>query len=193
MKKFSLIIVLTLLGLTGKAQDSFIKNQSYSIGYYGHFGFHPGIKIGTQLDIKTTDKIKTKKRGELVKQKTTFISPQIGFYTHPRSHNGLLLNVEIGRQHSKKDRPFYHSYALGLGYMAQFNSSLTYQQNSDGTFTTKQYASKSYFMPSLSAEIGQTFNSNIGWYSKISFGSKLFYNTGVSLEGFIELGLKFKL
>ncbi|OED42622.1 hypothetical protein AB832_02935, partial [Flavobacteriaceae bacterium (ex Bugula neritina AB1)] len=164
-----------------------------SIAYYGHYITHNGIKIGTQYDWKEWEKTKVRKRGNLNKQRKIFASPQIGLYRHPKNHTGLLFNVDIGYQRSRGQRKTYTAYALGLGYMTQINSGITYVYKSDDSLEEKKWASRGYFMPTLNTEIGRRINHKVGWYSKLSLGSKLNYNTGKSLEFFLELGAKINI
>ena len=185
-------MIIFLCG-TASAQQDYFEKKPISIGYFGHNYSHPGIKIGTQYDWREWERRKERKRGEVVKKKSLFVSPQIGFYVHPKNHSGLLINADFGYQRLKTKRGFYSAYSIGLGYMTQFNSGTTYEAQDDGSIKTKKFASRAYFMPSLNMEFGQKINERFGWYSKFTLGSKLFYNTGVSAETFFETGLKFNL
>jgi len=138
-------------------------------------------------------KRKEHKKRTIVKTKSLFVSPQIGFYTHPKNHTGLLFNADFGYQKVKDRWGFYQAYSLGLGYMTQFNSGITYTTQDDGSLKEKKWASRGYIMSTLNVELGQQINPTFSWYSKFSVGSKLFYNTGLSLEVFTELGVKFNL
>ncbi len=192
MKKLSLILLLVGIGLSAKAQSDFLENKPINVGYFGHYYLHPGIKIGTQYDWKSWEKRKEKKKKTVVKNKSLFISPQIGFYVHPKNHSGLLVNADFGYQRVKQKHGFYQAYSIGLGYLTQFNAGTTYV-NEGGTITAKKWASRGYIMPSLNMEFGQQINDKMGWYAKGTLASKLFYNTGVSAETFLELGMKFNL
>lgn len=193
MKKISLIVLMTTAISAVHAQSSLLDKTPISIGYYGHYFLHPGIKIGAQYDWKTWETQKQRKKKTVVKTKSLFVSPQVGFYVHPKNHSGLLINADIGYQRIKQRRGFYTAYSLGLGYLTQFNAGATYVAEDDGSITAKKFASRAYFMPTLNAEFGQKINPKIGWFSKFSVGSKLFYNTGVSAEVFMEMGVKIKL
>ena len=193
MKKLNLIMLFLVISVGGKAQSNFLENKPLSIGYFGHYGFHPGLKIGTQFDWKEWEKRKERKKRTILKTKSLFVSPQIGMYVHQKNHTGLLLNADFGYQRKKDRWNFYTAYSIGLGYMTQFNAGTTYVNQDDGTVKAKKWASRSYFMPTLNIEFGQQINDKMGWYSKFSLGSKLKYNTGVSSETFLELGMKFNL
>jgi hypothetical protein len=193
MKKISLILVFLGVVFTAQAQNDFLEKKPISVGYFGHYYFHPGIKIGTQYDWRSWEKRKEKKKKTVVKNKSLFISPQVGFYTHPKNHSGLLFNADFGYQRVKEKHGFYQAYSIGLGYLTQFNAGTTYVSEDDGSITTKKWASRAYFMPSLNMELGQQINEKMAWYAKGTIGSKLFYNTGVSIDTFLELGMKFNL
>jgi hypothetical protein len=63
----------------------------------------------------------------------------------------------------------------------------------NGKITENKIASRSYLMPSLSYEFGKVLKSKNKCFTKISLGSKTFYNTGFSAELFYELGYQFKI
>lgn len=184
---------MAFFGLSANAQTDFMEKKPVSIGYFGHYYFHPGIKIGTQYDWREWEKRKERKKKTVLKSKSLFISPQLGFYVHPKNHSGLLINADFGYQRVKDTRGFYSAYSIGLGYLTQFNAGTTYVSNDDGSITTKKFASRGYFMPTLNMEFGQQINEKMGYYSKFTLGAKLPYNTGFSAETFIELGMKFNL
>lgn len=191
MKKNCLILILTSLSFFINAQENKIKELPINISYYGYNAFNPGIKIGTQLQLKTWNK--QKRRKEIIKHKTFFLTPQIGGYINPKSHSALLLNTEFGIETSKIDRRFYCARSLGLGFLTQFNSGITYSLQEDGTIKKKTISTTGYLMASLNYEIGQYLTPYLTWFGKTSIASKLFYNTGVSVSTFLELGVKFKL
>lgn len=187
-------LIFTLLFAFGSfSQQSFAEKKPIHVSYLGHLVFHPGFKIGTQYDFRTWTKSKEKKKGEKVKNKSLFVSPQIGLYTHPQNHTGLLVNADVGYQRVKPKRGFYSAYSLGVGYLAQFNAGITYDFNNDGSIDEKRFASRSYFFPSVNAEFGQQINEQIGWFSKITFGMQLPYNSGAILVPLTELGVKLNL
>lgn len=173
--------------------SEFKQQKPVSVGYFGHFIFHPGIKIGTQYDFKEWETRKERNKKTIIKNKSFFVSPQLGFYSHPKNHSGLLLNVDVGYQRIKAKHGLYSAYSIGLGYLTHFNSGMTYVAESNGAIKAKKYASRGYFLPTINYEFGQKINDKMGWYSKISVGAKVWYNTRVSVESFTELGMKFNL
>lgn len=193
MLRIKLIILLFGISYGSMAQSEFMEKKPISISYFGHYYLHPGLKVGTQYDWRSWEKRKERKKKTVVKQKSLFISPQVGFYVHPLNHSGLLINADFGYQRIKEKRGFYAAYSIGLGYLTQFNAGITYVNEPDGSITAKKFASRGYFMPTLNMEFGQQVNEKITWFSKFSMGTKLAYNTGLSAETFLELGMKFNL
>ncbi len=193
MKKLTLIVLSLFCLLGANAQSDFIDRKPISISYLGHYGFHPGLKIGTQYDWLTWEKRKEKTKKTKLKHKSLFVSPQLGYYFHAGNHTSLLVNADFGYQRIKQGRGFYSAWSIGLGYITQFNAGITYEENNHGYIEEKKWASKGYFMPTFNYEFGQQVNTKIGWFGKLSAGSKLAYNTGVSAETFIELGVKLNL
>lgn len=194
MKKLIALLSVTLSLFVAHGQEkNLLANSPLSISYFGHYGFHPGVKVGTQFNLITKEKSKEKKKGTRIKSKSLFVSPQIGGYVHVRNHSALLINTEIGYQTLRPKNGFYSSWSLGLGYLTQFNSGITYEYLEDGSIKERKFASRAYFLPTINYEFGQQLNDRIGWFSKLSLGSKIKYNTGISLDTFFELGVKVNL
>ena len=191
--KHSLFTLLFLLALSGYAQNDFWERKPISISYYGHYYFHPGLKIGTQYNWRNWEKEKERKKRTITKNKSLFFSPQVGFYIHPQNHSGLVFNVDFGYQKLKARKDWYQAYSVGLASISQFNAGTTYVKGNDWSIKTKNAASRTYFMPSLNLEIGKEMNPGFAWFTKFTLASKLFYNTGVSAETFLEIGLKIDL
>ena len=194
MNKAQLILVTCMLTLTSaKAQTSFQENLPLHISYFGQYGLHPGFKIGTHFDLLNWEKQKDRKKRSITKYKSLFVSPQIGFYIHPKNHLGLSINADFGykRLHSRFN--FYSAYSIGLGALTQFNAGTTYVFDESGEVSQKAFASRTYLLSTINYEFGQQVTPVFGWFGKISFGVKAPYNTGISLENFMEVGVKLNL
>lgn len=191
MKNLNLLIIALFICYGAISQESKFKELPISVSYYGYNAFDPGLKIGTQLQLKTWKK--TKRRKDIIKHRTLFLSPQLGGYVNLKNHSALLLNTELGIETSKMNRRFYNTPSLGLGYLTQFNSGITYSLQDDGSVKKKTISTTGYLMGTLNYEIGQHITQNFTWFTKVSLASKLFYNTGFSVSTFLELGVKFKL
>lgn len=188
MRNILLIIAIFCISAFSNAQGSLMQNNPIYVGYLGHYISHPGLKIGTLINLKNFEK-----KGNLNKNKVLGIIPEIGFYVHPKNHLGLRLNTEFGIKASNETRKSYFIYGFGIGYLLQINSGTTYVLSENGEITEKDIASRGYFLPTLNMTYGYDLNEKLGLYSKISAGTKVWYNTGVALEGFFELGIKFNL
>jgi len=192
MKKHLFLLLFSFLSAISFGQNNPFRINNLSVGYYGHYLFHPGMKIGTQYNVKTWQKEKEKKKYTKTIEKNVFLSPQIGFYTHPKNHSGLLVNLEFGYQTLKTKRGFYQAYSIGLGSLTHYNSGTTYQYEK-GVITEQNLGSRTYINPTLNAEFGQRVNTKIGWFTKLSIGSKLFYNSSISFDTYFETGIKLNL
>jgi hypothetical protein len=192
MKKIALLIFMLGSISISKAQSLF-EGTPITIGYFGHWGIHPGMKIGTDLNLKSWQKEKEKKKITVTKTRSLFVSPELGFYSHNQNHQGLLLNVDIGYRKIKDRFGLYSAFSVGIGYMRQFNAGVTYDVQDDGSFKKKALPSRGYFLPTLNYEFGQEINQRWGWFGKFSAGAKMPYNTGVVAETYFESGLRINL
>lgn len=190
--KFLIVIALFFFGVTMNAQETPQRTTLTTVSYLGHFVTHPGIKLGKFYVLKSWDKFKAKKRKAVTKHKALFFSPQLGGYYHKQNHTGVLLNAELGKEVSKNDSAFFRGHTIGFGYNTQINAGTTYIEEKDGTISEEKWGHRGYYMPSLSCYFGHHLNPTVSWYNKLTIGSKLNYNTGVSLELFFEIGLRFR-
>ena len=192
MRKIILFTLLSLLATNVKSQINFTKPSSVSISYWGYGIFHPGFKVGTNFNLKTWDKDIQRRKNAFTKQKMFFVSPQVGLYHHTKNHTGLIFNADVGIEKSREGRKFYTAPSAGLGILTQINSGETFVLKSDGTITSQKSSSRTYFMASYNYEIGEHYNS-FSWFTKFSLASKFKYNTGTTLNIYLEAGLKFNL
>jgi hypothetical protein len=190
MKRIILVLSAALISSNLSAQES--RKLDLSLSYFGYNLAYPGIKVGAQFGLKTWDKTKTKKKGEVTKYRQAFFSPQLGFYNHKKNHAGVLLNTEFGIE-MNKGRRFYQSHSIGLGYLTHLLAGSTYSLSSDGVLSEKKNDKIGYLMTSYNYELGQHVTKKFTWFCKISLASKLFYNLGMSYNTFQEVGIKYKL
>ena len=190
MKRIFTILIFTSFALNGVAQEN--RRLDLSLSYFGYNIAYPGMKVGAQLSLKTWDKTKFKKKGEVIKHKQLFFSPQFGFYNHKKNHSGILFNTELGIETSKTGR-FYNSHSFGLGYITHLLSGSTYSLNEDGTLLEEKNDKIGYLMASYNYELGQHINAKFSWFCKVSLAAKLFYNAGMSYNTFQEVGIKYRL
>ena len=189
MRQKSIVILFGILGLTnfGLSQDH--NSMPLQVSYFGHYVFHPGVKIGTEYSFKSWEKRKGRKH-VFTKKKSLFISPQVGFYVHPKNHSAFLANSEVGYNRVKDKRNTFISYSFGLGYLTQFNAGATYFENENGEIRTKKIGAKGYFFPTINFGFGKYFSEQFAVFSKLSLGTKVGYNTSGSIDPILELGIK---
>lgn len=173
-----------------KAQEASHQKIPISIAYWGYNIIHPGIKVGSQFNLRKWDKTKERKKGTRIKHKTLFLKPELGIYHHKKNHAGVLLNVDFGVEISKNERKFFKAFSFGLGYLRQFNSGITYVLEEDNTIVEKKWASRGYIMPTLNFQYGQNYPF-FSWFNKFSLGPKFKYNTDYTIALFFEAGVKF--
>lgn len=194
------ITMLFLLISLGSSAQNRINNDALfseftpiNASYYGNLATHPGIKLGFDWNLLLIQKSKEKKRRTKLKQKLLFVTPSLSFYTHPKSHSGLLLSTDLGwRRYTTK--LFYSEVGMGVGYLRKFNLGETWEISEDGSATSSRGTSRGYFAPSLSFAIGQHFStkSNVQFdiFTKLNTNIILGYNAGWVPELSAEIGIR---
>lgn len=158
------------------------KLDNVSIGYFSNYGFQPGVKIGTQFQLKNWE---TEDYA-----KSYFISPQLGFYSWIGNDFNVLVNAELGYQRVKNQRNTFSAVSIGIGYLAESEIISIDVNLSDGS-KEKSRELRNHLLTTINYEFGKKVNSNLSWYGKPSFGWKLSDNSSMVIM--IELGLKFNL
>ncbi len=191
--KVPLCLFLVGFCLSLQAQSLGLKNDlktNYSVAYWGYNGFHPGVKIGASVYLKKQMKHQISSQSIKTKSQHLFMRPEIGFYSQRRNHQAFLYNLILGKEYRKEQQRFYKAFSAGIGFLAQRNANTTYVQIDEESFVSKTGAIRRYMMPSLNVEYGQRF-TQFSWFNEWTLASKLKYNTAVSFELFITLGLKY--
>lgn len=161
-----------------------------SIAYYGHYLIQPGFKIGTQITLKTWEKEIHRKKGSVTKQRSLFISPQLGLFTRIRQNTNYLFNTELGYKTQKKGRKTYVAFSTGLGYLLQ-NKVTSFSVNlGNGDLGNKQRELVHIFLPTLNFEFGGAISARLGWYTKYTVGYQLSFQQESKLSMFLEAGAK---
>ena len=161
-----------------------------SIGYFGHYAIQPGVKVGTEITLKTWEKELTKKNKTRLKRLS--INPQLAWFTRVNRDANYLLNAEAMYKIGRTDRGFYIAFTAGLGYLLQSKVESFSINLATGEKTNKQRASSHFLMPSLGFEFGGNLNSKLGWYNKYTWGQRFFSSNGngSTMSIFAELGVK---
>ena len=145
-----LLLLFTLLGFKPLvAQDYSIPKLQTSVGYFGEFITHPGVKLGMSYTIK--QKSKNKKSGKVI-NKGWLTGANITFYRHKFNHKALMLTGFIGRQRIG-NTGFLMQLNFETGYMASFLDGEVYEWNGNTIEKGKKGSSHAIF----------GFNGSIGW------------------------------
>lgn len=164
------------------------RNFPVSIGYLGNLGYQPGVKVGTQFDLKNwkTEAIK------FTKLKSFYISPQVGLYIYPNVHTAYFVNADFGYKRVKSHKQKYSAFSIGLGYLNQSQITDWKVSLRDGS-KEKTRENWAWFLSTLNYEFGKAINDKIGWYGKFSYGYKITSARENVAVLFVELGATFKM
>ncbi len=159
-----------------------------SIGYFGHFGFQPGMKLGTQFNIRNFKE----KSEDSFNHRNLYISPQVGFYVYPKVHTGFIFNTDMGYMKSYKSLLNYWAISVGIGYLnqSQITESKINLSNGSKTDTRENWG---WLLSTINFEYGSAISSSIGWYGKLSYGYKTSQARETTLALFVELGARYRL
>lgn len=184
-KLFAMLLLFTLQNqlIAQEAQNEL----PISVGYFGQFGFQPGVKVGTQFTLKSWS---VSQQPNL--QKSYFLSPQAGFFTWPEKNTNYLLNLEVGHQRLKSLNGRYFSYSIGLGYLLQSQIVGQRINLSDGS-QQKIREDWGWLLTTANVTYGRSITKALGWYAKVSYGMKIAPERTNASVAFIELGLTYKL
>ena len=185
MKYFLLIFFLPLLGTHLMSQADL---SPISVGYFGNLGYQPGLKIGTQFDLRSW----SKDSDDLTIRKSFYISPQVGFYVDPNVHTGYVITTDFGFKRVKGNEFKYYAFSLGTGLLIQSQITELKVNLSDGSKenTREHWA---WFLSTLNIEFGNSITNNLGWYAKLSGGYKMAPSRGDAIVLFAEFGARFNL
>ena len=183
MKRFTAIICFLLLSASALAQNQ--NGFPLSVGYLGHFGFQPGLKVSTEFSLMGRDLPNAPKQW--------FASPQVGIFTNPGDDTNYLINFEAGFKKNNTSKHRYRAFTAGLGYMAQSKLVAFAVNLGNGDTDSRERDTRHFALPTLSFEHGWATHKPLGWYIKYTVGSALGGERETSLTLFIEAGVKFKL
>ena len=187
-----------LLWLTCCGANVYSQNDGrlpITIGYFGHYAIQPGVKVGTEIRLKTWTKERMRKNRDIVRMKYFSINPQLAWFTRLNQHANYLLNVEAMYHTQGKGKKIYTAFTVGLGYWIQSKVESFSINLATGEKTNKQRASSHFLIPSLGFEWGGRINGQINWYNKYTWGQRFFSTkgNGSAMSLFLELGVKLYL
>jgi hypothetical protein len=197
MSRFFIGVFLILLVYQSKPQDSITilkeKVKGISISYFAEYLTHYGLKVGTEYPLWSKEKIKVRRNSKAIhKNKSVFITGNIGCYIHKRYHTGLFINSEIGYRKTR-NKGLTCEYLLGIGYLHTFLQGDTYRVNDNGSVERVILAGQSNLMTSLAFGLGYNFNYHFhkpfSLYLKPGFFIQYPYNTAIAIRPTIESGI----
>lgn len=169
MKRFSLLALLVLVSFYSSSQE-------LSVGYFSHYGFQPGGKVG--LTVETP-------------YKGLLFSPQFAYFSRLGNNTNWLINLELGKKHEIEGKRRYLLFSGGVGYWRQSEELGFSIDLGSGSTTSREYELKHYVVPTLNLEMGWAYEK-LGYFVKSSVGSRIGDGES-SMVIFLELGLKLKL
>lgn len=165
------------------------------ISYFGNMAVHPGVKVGFEYTFFLKEKTKEKRNKIKTIRKTLILSPNISFYSHLNSHQGLLVSADLlWRRYTK--RLYFFDVSLGLGNYTRFNSGVTYEVTSVGVTEIKN-ANRNYISASFSSSMGKrlrvikSFPSDL--FLKNTYHIHTNFNSAIGNDISFEIGLRMNL
>lgn len=158
-KIYILAILLMGIALNTNAQ----KNINIGAGYFGHFGTHPGVVLEFESEKMYSEKVSLPIRVDL------------GYYSHPRNHNGAFLDVNYGfRRYFKSG--FFLEESIGLGVLkSSLNTDAAYEVNDNGAVTEVSKGLPADLMPSFTLGLGYKFEGKSGGNNMLWLRPKMFW------------------
>ncbi len=140
MKRLSLIFLLYAIGNLAFSQTRI----NLGGGYFGETGTYPGVVAEFEIEKFQSEKYSTPFRAN------------IGYYSHPRSHNAIFLEALYGTRRYFNSG-FFIEHALGLGVMFSFYPEDVWHVNDDGTIVRVSNWANPDILPSLTFGAGYNF------------------------------------
>jgi hypothetical protein len=176
MKKAILyVIILSGVSLHTNAQ----KLLSGGIGYFGETGVYPGVVLELEYEKYRSEHFSTTSRAN------------VGFYTHPRSHAALFMDIHQGLRRTLKNGIILES-SVGLGVMFPYYNEEVYKLNESGEFEESSRMANPDLMPSITLGLGYDFSGNRERRRMVWVRPKIFwqypYNTLASPHISLQIG-----
>ena len=183
----SILGSLLLLLLAGTLQAQFLQGPAhFKAAYWGHFGFQPGLKIGA--DWSVTDFGKSEGTAHQL-----YLGPEVSVFTNPGFSTNLLLGADLSYRRQGAEKGFFQGFALGLGYLREFEVLSQTVNLSDGSIAEKERQGRGYLLPAVHYYMGKEISEQCEGYLKLGYGKRYgseLVNTGML---FVELGIRFSL
>ena len=166
-----------------------------SIAYFGQQVVNPGLKIGAEYCLRSTEKSTISRRGKArVKYRQLLAGLDLGGYRQAATSTNVFLLPGIHYRRTANSG-FQYMFGLGAGAMRSFLPSV-FEETSPGTVEEIGVAGRSYFAPFVSLGLGKAFrksNTLENIYLKSQNMLLVGYNTTHMPLFNLELGLTINL
>jgi len=160
MKKLYISIMVIFLTTLGAAAQTYFNLGG---GYFGQTVSYPGLVLEAEREQMFSENVSIPIRLDL------------GFYSHPRYHNGAFLDLNVGfRQYFKSG--FFLEEGIGAGVLASFlNSDEVYRVDDSGLVSEGSRTNPVDFMPSITLGLGYNLTKDSGKQNLIWVRPKLYW------------------
>ena len=191
MKNLVSILVMFFAFNTMSAQKT-SEGIPITIAYFSQAGFQPGLKVGTSWNLREWETEYEHRKGNFTKSKHIMINPQLALFTNPGVYTAVLVNMEFGFSSLKSRRNTFSTWSLGLGYLGQSHVESVIVNLGDGE-KEKIREVRNFLLPTINYAFGKKINNKLSWYTKLSPGYKISFNSANALVLFVEAGIKLQL
>jgi len=189
MHRTLLLTLFVCWACTGMGQEAQPKPPlPLTIGYLGHMGFQPGIKLGTELRIHTCPGESSSKN----QIQALLLSPQVAVFTVPGNSYTGMLNAELLYRRQGSERKWYVAPSVGLAYLSEWTQVSTSVSLSDGSKRGTRVRA-GFVLPNLGLSMGKDVSDAWGYYTKANLGQRLHSANASTTMLFLEGGFKFYL
>ena len=152
--------------------------------YYGEMITHPGFSIGMEYYFFEN------------KWFAAFVSPQVGWYIHPRNHYALFLEGNIGTRFTARFGLFGELLG-GLGYLQRWtHGGRVYSRDSDGSISSSFAAGSATLKVNGRFGFGWDFARNnllpMVAFVRVGVFGEYPYNNYMLLHGSFEAGVIYR-
>ncbi len=187
MKNYFSVLLFLLIGSSLFGQDQ-ISRIPLTIGYLGNSLIEPGLQVGTEFKLQNWQN----ENETISKTRELLLIPQLGFFSRIGNNYNFMPSLDLAFRTQKNNKKAYHTYALGLAYQIESVVISTTVNLSNGD-ETKNRKTRNYFIPTINYQYGRQINSNLGWYTKFSYGWRFSNEMDNGAMVLLGLGLRFYL
>jgi hypothetical protein len=152
--------------------------------YYGEMITHPGFSVGMEYYFFEN------------RWFAAFVSPQVGWYIHPRNHQALFIEGDIGTRFTARFGLFGEVLG-GLGYFQRWtHGGRVYSQDSDGSISSTFAAGSASLKVNGRLGLGWDFARNnllpIAAFIRFGVFGEYPYNNYMLLHSSFEAGVVYR-